>query len=350
VLEWARQHAVYLDHPDVPVALIDYGTNENLLELHRTDAYLHFVPSPNAERCWSYRAVDEMAGWAGMKPFGLARRADELAAVIHRKLWDANARWFSALDVTGRPRLCYSIQIFDLLRQGILTADERAGILTHLKAPEFFSPWGVHSLATSDPGYDETDVDWGGPGVYTGDAPQLVQDLLRADAFSEADDLLHRILWWGQRLPYFPQAIRADRPDYRHDGRANVIAGAEGAQALIFGLLGCVVKADGAIELNPHLPSFATDLAFTGFKIRGRKLDVALDRQGYRVTVDGQAGPTGSYGTGCIIPSLRRAVKSVGASAEPFELNPSGGSFEGTPPKLNQAEPSFGVLRPLPIN
>ncbi len=87
VLEWAWAHAVYLDDLAAPVALIDYGTNENLLELHRTDAYLHFVPSPNAERCWSYRAVDEMAGWAGVKPFGLARRADELAAVIQQKLW-----------------------------------------------------------------------------------------------------------------------------------------------------------------------------------------------------------------------------------------------------------------------
>ncbi|HEU5078806.1 MAG TPA: glycosyl hydrolase family 65 protein [Opitutaceae bacterium] len=309
VLEWAREHAVYLDHLDAPVTLIDYGTNNNLLELHRTDAYLHFVPSPNAERCWSYRAVDEMAGWAGVKPFGLARRADELAAVIHRKLWDAKARWFSALDVGGHPKLCYSIQIFDLLRQGILTADERSGILTHLKEPEFLSPWGVHSLATSDPGYDETDVDWGGPGVYAGDAPQLVQDLLGAGAFSQADDLLRRILWWGQRLPYFPQAIRADRADYRHDGRANVIAGATGAQAVIFGLLGCAVKPDGSIELNPHLPAFAKDLAFTGLKLRGRILDVTLDREGYRITVDGQPVPPKPYGTPCILSSSQQSRK-----------------------------------------
>jgi hypothetical protein len=238
-------------------------------------------------------------------PFGLARRADELAAVIHQKLWDANARWFSALDTSGRPRFCYSIQIFDLLRQGILTPTEREGILTHLNDREFLSQWGVHSLAKTDPGYDETDVDWGGPGVYTGDAPQLVQDLLGSGCTTEADDLLRRILWWGQRLPYYPQAIRADRGDYRHDGRANVIAGAEGAQAVIFGLLGCAVKSDGSIELNPHLPAFATDVAFAGLKIRGRTLDVTLDRDGYRVVVDGQPGPTGHYGAGCTIAAAR---------------------------------------------
>lgn len=305
VLEWARDHAVYLDRLDAPAGLIDYGTNENLLELHRTDAYLHFVPSPNAERCWSYRAVDEMAGWAGVKPFGLARRADELAAVVHQKLWDPAARWFAALDASGHPRLCYSIQIFDLLRQGILTPAERDGVLTHLNDKEFLSPWGVHSLARTDPGYDETDVDWGGPGVYTGDAPQLVQDLLGSGCEAAADDLLQRILWWGQRLPYYPQAIRADRGDYRHDGRANVIAGAMGAQAVIFGLLGCAVKPDGAIELNPHLPAFATDLAFSGLKLRGRTLDVTLDRNGYRVVVDGQPSPTRAFGRRCVIPPAR---------------------------------------------
>ncbi|MEJ1971859.1 MAG: hypothetical protein WDM96_05020 [Lacunisphaera sp.] len=135
-----------------------------------------------------------------------------------------------------------------------------------------------------------------------------MQDLLGTGAFREADDLLSRILWWGQRLPYLPQAIRADRGDYRHDGRANVIAGAEGAEAVIFGLLGCVVQPDGAIGLNPHLPAFATDLAFTGLKIRGVNLDVTLDRHGYRVAVDGQPGPSGAYGAGCLIASSRPAI------------------------------------------
>jgi hypothetical protein len=75
--------------------------------------------------------------------------------------------------------------------------------------------------------------------------------------------------------------------------------------AVIFGLLGCAVKPDGSIELKLHRPAFATDVAFTGLKLRGRTLDVTLDRDGYRVVVDGQPGPTGNYGAGCTIAAAR---------------------------------------------
>jgi hypothetical protein len=297
VWEWAYERAIYRDDLGKPVALIDYGTNYNLLELKRTANYTHFVPSPNAERCWSYRAVDEMAGWAGRPAPGLSRRAAELARVISDQLWSPADRWFYSRNTRGEPHLGYSIQVFDLLRLDILDKSERDGLVGHLNEREFLSPAGVHSYSKATPEYDSNArVDWGGPGVYSGDAPELVGDLLHAGYPRQADDVLSRILWWGQAMPYYPQAIRADYRGYRRDGRANLISGATGAEMMIFGLLGLQVGIDGDVTLNPHLPAFAPDLTFSGVQIRRHRFDITLDSQGYHLRRAGRSPIDGPYG------------------------------------------------------
>jgi hypothetical protein len=306
VWEWAYARSIYRDDLAKPVELIDYGTNYNLLELKRTDNYTHYVPSPNAERCWSYRAVDTLAAWAGRTPPGLSRRADELARVISAQLWSPKDRWFCSLDLNRAPHLGYSIQVFDLLRLDILSPEERDGLLGHLNEREFLSAWGVHSYSKATPEYDvNARVDWGGPGVYAGDAPELVGDLLHAGYFREADDVFSRILWWGQSLPYYPQAIRSDRRDYRRDGRSNLISGATGAELMIFGLLGVQVGIDGTVTINPHLPAFAADLKFSGVEIRGHRFDVSLDRTGYHLQSEPAPPRDFPYGTPSILPPRR---------------------------------------------
>jgi hypothetical protein len=306
---WERAYAaaVYRDDLAKPVALIDYGTNENLLELKLTDNYTHYVPSPNAERCWSYRAVDEMAGWAGRPSPGLTHRAVDLARVIRDRLWSPTDRWFASLDLKGKPHLGYSIQVFDLLRLDMLDTEERAGMVSHLNEREFLSPWGVHSYSMTAPGYSpHARVDWGGPGVYTGDAPELVADLLHAGYARQADEVFSRILWWGQAMPYYPQAIRADARDYRRDGRANVIAGATGADMTIFGLLGLQVAIDGGVTIDPHLPAFTPDLGFAGVVVRGHHFDVGLDAGGYHLRVRGRKTIDARYGTATALPDDAR--------------------------------------------
>jgi hypothetical protein len=297
VWEWTYERAVYRDDLTRPVELIDYGTNYNLLELKRTDDYTHFVPSPNAERCWSYRAVDEMAGWAGRPSPGLSRRAADLAQVISAKLWSPTDRWLTSLDLKGAPHLGYSIQVFDVLRLDVLSREERDGLVSHLNEREFLSANGVHSYSKATAAYDSSArVDWGGPGVYSGDAPELVSDLMHAGYVAQADDVFSRILWWGRSLPYYPQAIRADYRDYRRDGRANLISGATGAEMMIFSLLGVQVGIDGAVTIDPHLPGFARDIKFTGVEIRRHRFDVGLDTHGYHVRIEGQAPMDVPYG------------------------------------------------------
>lgn len=287
VFEWVRANAVFLDDLSQDVHMTDFGDDHNLLELRRTDAYRHVVPSPNAERVWCLRAVDEMAGCIGLPGQGLGARAEELGRLIQDELWSEELGWFRTLDAEGRPRTCWSIQIFDMLRFGFLDAEKRAALVKHLNDGEFLSDFGVHSMSKRDRGYDPSDVDWGGPGVYAGDGPELVEDLWIAGAFEQGDDLLRPMLWRVARMPYYPQAVRADAVDYRRDGRANEVTGLKASETLVFGLLGLRVGGDGAVSVCPHLPSFVEDYAFRRVRVRGREFSVEVARDGYRLTPAG---------------------------------------------------------------
>lgn len=285
ILERAIYHATYKDDLNKPVELIDYGNNRNLLELRRTK-YEHYVPSPNGERYFSYKAVDTLCKLAGREPIGLSERAEALKKLIKEKLWDKEDKWFFHLDENMRKGKVYTIQVFDLLRTGVLDKEEEEGILTHLNKEEFLSKYGIHSLSKKDKGYDLTDVDWGGPGVYTGDAPQIIEDLYKSGHPELAEDILRRILWWGERMPYYPQAVKAAEPDYRHDGRANIVAGITVAQAIIFGMFGVKVEPNGDIIINPHPPRFSPELKLTGLKILGKNIDIYVKGEKYEVKID----------------------------------------------------------------
>ena len=256
--------------------LVNYGVNSNLLELKKTTAYQYYVPSPNAERCLIYKQLGVLYGLAGITPpTDFDERSEELKTVIRNSLWSSSISWFNALNASLTSTTAYSIQIYDLLRADIPTSTQADGIITHLNTTEFLSKYGIHSLSKTDSGYDTTDVDWGGPGVYAGDAPQIVEDLYFAGYDDEAQDILGRIIWWGKTFPYYPQAIYANQRYYRTDGRANVIAGLTAAQSVVFGVFGVDVQCD-RIVINPHTLNFANKLELNNLHIRGENLNIAI--------------------------------------------------------------------------
>lgn len=164
-----------------PPTLLDYGNNHNLLELKRTQNYTHVTPSPNGERILTYRYLTDIYQALGRKtPHDLIRRGEALKKLYVQKLWNGEKQWLNTLDEKRNPRIAYSVQIFDVLRSGMLSEQQEKGILTHLNEKEFLSEWGVYSLARADPGYDPRDVDWGGPGAHSGDPAELVVDLFQA--------------------------------------------------------------------------------------------------------------------------------------------------------------------------
>ena len=272
------------------VKLIDYGGNGNLLELRRTQNYTHVTPSPNAERVLTYRYLTEIYQALGKKtPHDLVKRGEELKAQFSAKLWNNEKQWLNTLDADGSPRMAYSIQIFDVLRTGILSKEQEAGILTHLNEEEFLSKWGVHSLAKTDPGYDPRDVDWGGPGAYSADPCELIVDLSQSGHGKNAVDVLNRILWWGE-FPYLPQAMRAGTKGYREDGRSNLISGGATCQAVINGLFGIRFELNQII-IQPINDPMMKGLALKGLTIRGRTFDIVVSDKGETFSVIEQGKP-----------------------------------------------------------
>jgi len=290
VLEWmihCTDYGLSGDSDD----LLDYGINDNLLELENTKNYEHYVPSPNGERYWAYKAIAMLAKAAGKDYSRLLAKADLIKKLIKDKLWNKEEQWLCCLDKEGKRKTAYSIQIFDLLRTGVLDDEMEQGILTHLNEREFLSRHGVHSLAKTDPGYYAADMDWSGPGIYAGDV-EIIEDLYKSNHPQAAEDILKRVLWWGERMPYYPQAIRADVIDYRRssnegiNGRANCIAGPCAAQGIIWGMFGLEMHLSGEITINPRPPSLSKRIALKGLGVWNKKLDIEADRNSFSVKVD----------------------------------------------------------------
>ncbi|MBN1909822.1 MAG: hypothetical protein JW818_08800 [Pirellulales bacterium] len=284
-LDYLYRYTLRTEDLTRPPELIDYGTNRNLLELKRTDDYQHFTPSPNSERVLIYARLESLFNWSGRKtPHDLAERARLLRARLIDELWDARLGWFRCRNRQGQPRIAYSIQIFDLLRTGVLSPEQKKAVLSHLNEDEFLGPYGVHSLSKRDEGYDPGDADWGGPGAYAGDVPELIVDLIGAGFEQEGVDVLRRILWWGE-FPYIPQAVLAGSRDYRDNGRANIIAGLSGGQAVLNGLLG--IRVDGRqIHFRPVNHSIIAGLKLSNLSIRGQKFTLTVDAQAKTYTVE----------------------------------------------------------------
>jgi hypothetical protein len=113
---------------------------------------------------------------------------------------------------------------------------------------------------------------------------------------AQAADLLGRILWWGKRMPYYPQAVCADKLDYRHDGRANSISGIGACQGIVFGVFGVEVLEDKVV-VNPHPLPFAKRLQLKNLCIRGKRLDIGVVSEKDFLVKDGNSVHKSAIGT-----------------------------------------------------
>ena len=116
--------------------------------------------------------------------------------------------------------------------------------------------------------------------------PVIVERLYRAGHADEAADILKRILWWGERLPYYADSQVANFIDYRHDSPLqNMIGALTGAQCVIYGMFGVKVGIDGSVVVNPHPPAFSPRIALKGLRIRGTGMDVSVSGKKYTVSI-----------------------------------------------------------------
>jgi hypothetical protein len=269
--------------------LVDFGTQENLLEM-RTAGWEHVVPSPNAERAWSLRALAELADlYAPDLPAAdLRRRAERIEAAVVSELWDPGHAWWRCVYPDGRAESVYSIQAFDVLRAGVGSEAIVEAVLSHVRDGAFLGRYGVSSVSAEDRVHYETgDPDWSGSGAYEGEATTLALTLWELRRPDLAWDVLGRLLWKGGHMPYFPQEQYCHRPvaPPAHK-RMNVIAGLGGAEAILAGPVGLRPRPDGSLWFDPQ-PVPAGGIEIRGYGFRGRVVDVTVAPDACQARVDG---------------------------------------------------------------
>ena len=285
VIERLVESALAHDDLSKPAVLVDYGSGNHHLELRKELRYDGIIPDMNLRRVVCFRIADELCRIAKHDPkVDLVARAESLRKLVRENLWDADAGWFDNIDTGkgGRRDRRWTMQMFKALgwKDWVLDRDVENALVGHLMdESEFLGPYGLHSLSKKDPAYDVNDVENGGPGACVSFAPAVVDRLYRDGRVAEAERIFKRLWWLGGSLPYWGDSHYADRMDYRRDTPLqNDIQGAALAQTVIFGLFGIEPKADGAVDVNPHLPEGVGYMNLRNVKIAGRTFDVLVDR------------------------------------------------------------------------
>jgi hypothetical protein len=283
VLEWAVHHAALLDVPG-PVQLADYGENKSHLELRRQYGYSHLVPDLNGQRCNNFHMAATLSEMAGVPRPDLRERAKALRELLRAKLWDRKKQWFAFADNSGKQEFRYTNILYLLVGTDALERECEEGLMSHLNEREFLSEYGIHSIAKHDPAYDQVDIDHGGGGSYVAFPPSIAQQLYRAGYAAQAEDILRRTLWWGQRLPFWGDSFVANQIEYRKDTPLQcAVDAAAGAQCILFGMFGIQVNPKGHVTVNPAPPSYSPSIELRGVRLRGLTFDVRADRGGFEV-------------------------------------------------------------------
>jgi hypothetical protein len=278
IFEWVQFHATVGDDVSKPVALIDYGPGNHHLELRRGFPYNHVMPDLNGRRITNYWMADALSRLAGKDSPGTVERQETLRQLLINQLWDPKAQWFAFVDDKGNRDLRYTMQIFKLIGTHVLPRGQEEGLLSHLNDSEFLSEYGFHSLSKTDIAYDQVDIDNGGGGACTCFPPQIIERLYRAGYPDKAEDILRRILWWGQKMPYWGDSIVANHPEYRKDTPLQcTLDGATVAQCIIFGLSGVSPDLEGNLHIKPQSISLSKSYDLSGLKVLGRTLEIHVE-------------------------------------------------------------------------
>ena len=179
--------------------------------------------------------------------------------------------------------------MFMLINNGVLDKEQEKGLLTHLNDKEFLGSFGLHSISKTDPAYDQVDIDNGGGGCYNAFVPMICERLYLSGNRNAADDLLQRILWWGERVPYWGDSFVANYIGYRNDTPLQSdFSAIAGAQFIIFGMFGVSVNFNGDITINPQPPSFSPEIGLRALKLRGVAMDISANQDGFTVKSNGK--------------------------------------------------------------
>lgn len=315
VIEWVRFHACFGDEGAAEGKLVDYGMmGEHHLELRNGIAYHGVMPDLNMRRYLTYQRASEILACYGSPDENMMKRAEKLRFLVKKELWDADKRWFrfrmKEEGMTDYPEkfyqfmvkeglfikdkkhfrfrqeddLRYTVQMFKFLDSPAADEEIRSGLISHLNEEEFLSDFGLHSMSKLDEAYDQVDIDNGGGGICAIFVPVILEQLYNIGECEKANDIFRRVLWWGERVPYWGDSFTANAIAYREDTPLMATTGsAVGAQMMIFGIFGIKADFDGTITVNPVKRPPAEQMRLVDVKLRGKVFSVSLDRDGYTV-------------------------------------------------------------------
>lgn len=312
ILDWVFYHATYGDDLSKPAVLVDYGEDVSHLELRHQYKYNHILPDVNGGRYVSYIRASRLAAMAGSRREDIDARPAPLKKLLKERLWSPEHQWLGFRSEQGPLEFRYTNIIFTLIGTGVLDADEERGLLSHLNEREFLSEYGLHSISKLDPAFDQADIDHGGGGSYVGFPGRIAEALYKGGYADFGEDILERVLWWGQRMPYWPDSIVANQIEYRKDTPLQcALAASASAQCVIFGICGVRLEPNGQLVLNPRPPRFSPQISLKGLQIRGHRIELVADPKRYEARVDGRR-ISSTTGTPVVIPAAGSGRVSTG--------------------------------------
>ena len=290
VLEWMKFHAYVCDDISKDVELYDYGIGgDDHLEIAGwgNGPYNGVMPDLNARRYLNYMRAYELSIAAGQPDEELPKRAAALKEKL-KALWNEEENWYDFIDAEGNRDIRYTVQMFKFLNSGVIDKKERDGLVSHLNEKEFLSKFGLHSMSKLDPQYDQDDVDNGGGGICTHFTAHICAQLYQMGYDKIATDILRRVYWWGERLPYMGDSCTANFMSNRKGFLQGDISSTAFAQMMFFFIMGITPRFDGSITVCPVANRPAEDMHVDNAKLCGKTFSVDVKEDCFTDLIDGK--------------------------------------------------------------
>ncbi len=287
VIEWMKHYAYACDEGKEGNSLFNYGKSGfDHLELRRGMLYDGIMPDLNARRYMNYMRVWELCNVAGMPCDDLKERALGLKEKL-KTLWNDDIKWYFFLDSNGKRDLRYTVQMFKFLNSPVIDEKERKGLISHLNETEFLSKFGLHSMSKLDIAYDQEDIDNGGGGICTHFTMQICGQLYETGYDKLATDILNRVYWWGERMPYMGDSCAANMIRNREDTPLQGdISSVSAAQMIFFFIFGIRADFDGNITVCPVKNRPAANMKIENARLCGKLFSVEITGEEFTVTSD----------------------------------------------------------------
>lgn len=289
VLEWMKHYAYACDNGEDGNSLFDYGKSGfDHLELRRGILYDGIMPDLNARRYMNYMRVWELCNIAAEPDDNLRERAKGLKEKL-KSLWNDETKWYDFIDSNGKRDIRYTVQMFKFLNSPVIDQKEREGLISHLNDKEFLSKFGLHSMSKLDIAYDQEDIDNGGGGICTHFTMQICGQLYQMGYDALATDILSRVYWWGERLPYMGDSCAANMIKNREDTPLQGdISSVSCAQMIFFFIFGISANFEGNVTISPVKNRPAQNMKIENARLCGKVFSVDIKGDEFAVDYNGK--------------------------------------------------------------